>query len=146
MTEDEKTIYAIIREECGDWEITGYTEKELDAMQICAQHNMEGEEKGEHSICWCYREANPAVQKTEVELKFVHEFRFMDSKTGYKACGYDLYYFSNHSKYAAKEVSVRKFPSGIIEVCVPSDETNAENAKKIAQDALYKYMSEKQGI
>lgn len=133
-------IYIIIEGEYSDWIIRGYAESEEDAMQICAKHN-EDEDRRED---WYYEQVEKIKSpEKKISLKYVHEFRFAKRESGYTVYDYTLHYFSAESNRAKEFVSVRKYPAGI-KLDVPSTKADREHAEKIAQDALYQYLYEKE--
>lgn len=142
----DNKIYAIIEGCYSDWQIIGYVLSEDEAMQICAQHNQDCSFRTEE---WYYEEIEKLDSpKKKVGLEYTHIIRFLHSKDGPTMVDdiYNLEYFADGCN-PTKEVKIDDSPlRAYITVWVPLKENNREKAEKIAQDALYQLLAEKNGI
>lgn len=137
---EKEFIYVIIEGEYSDWRIIGYTDSEDDAMQICAQHNQNDKQHKD----WYYEsDRKVASPKQKIKLQYFHNITFDRNRN---ICDelYKLEYIaSDESKIEKVEIDDPQF-SSYITISVPLKENNPERAKKIAQDALYQYLYEKE--
>lgn len=134
-------IFVIISGEYSDWSIIGYTDNEDDATQICAQHNKDLSYED-----WYYYDINRVESpKQRIPLQYIHTVRFNRGKHGVLMSDYfTLDYYPELSGKSITKTEIENAPAWII-VRVPLKEVNWDRAKKIAQDAIYKYLYEKQG-
>lgn len=138
----DNKIYAIIEGFYSDWQIIGYVLSEDEAMQICAQHNRDCNFRTEE---WYYEEIEKVDSpKQKVGLEYTHIIRFLPRESGLTMTDmYDLEYFADGCN-PTKEIKIDDL--AYITVWVPLKENNREKAEKIAQDALYQRLAEKNGI
>lgn len=135
-------IYVIVDGVYSDWSILGYTNNEEEAKQICANYSLSHKE-GEYYYDVYYLEVNGIKflgQKREVLSRYEVNF--------YKnAKGWTKNWTSEYVNYYKKENKVIESNNGEqMSVFVYIEPNNKEKAEKIAEDFLYKYLAEKEGI
>lgn len=141
----DNKIYAIIEGCYSDWQIIGYVFSEDEAMQICAQNNRDCNFRTEE---WYYEEIEKVDSpKQKVGLEYTHIIRFLPGKSGPTMTDmYNLEYFADGCN-PVKEIKIDDSPfREYIAVWVPLKENDRKKAEKIAQDALYQRLAEKNGI
>lgn len=148
-------IYVIIRGEYSDWSIQGYTTKEDEAKRMCAI--LRSKEKSKYADKFYYQKVKHFLTPDEMRNKiiYLYDIRFEKTENGGYAIHRDEWYgeYEYYLETDEKAQYKHKFDEeigvdvdGRIYVGVKLHENNLAKAEKIAQDRLYKYIAEQNGI
>lgn len=149
-------IYVIIRGEYSDWSIQGYTTRKSEAKRMCAI--LRSKDKSKYPDRFYYQKIKHLLTPDEVRNRILYSrevwFKKSEETGGYEILN-DRHHNSNNVKFYLDTDIHRKLgeddgigitPSGIIRITVETHENDRKKAEKIAQDRIYKYLAEQNGI
>lgn len=141
------TIWAIFSGEYSDWDVYGFCETEEDAKLVCAMWNADPHDNEDYY----YIELKKlSMEKRPGVYEYRHIFKVMEDcgERQYKIKPYHGYdpVVVYHETHHAPEIKPGDSKYDLAKIYVWTKDENDERAEKIAQDAWYKYLAEKEGI
>ena len=141
-------IYVIVEGEYSDWNILGYASDEYEAKKICAKHNTISSYPRTYYICaekLCVLFEKDEIPYNKYTVVFLENKYSHSNRQSFSYCGIHdngLFFKCENSVEEVTNFENKKF----YYVYVYYNSNDMNKLKKIAEDFLYKYLAEKEGI